>query len=325
MPPLSTAFASVREFFVLRGAERAIRGYAAAQQARVRAHAAAAESRLLAGRRVCRDVPASALLLEAVRHYLLAAEAARDPGLGDDTPGSAALPPLPPDPARPDADPSDDERVRAALSSPDSLFLDRLSPEDAARTRAALERAASLLGGRVEARTLTNIQGARWGRLAAIGLVAVYGAVVAARAVWMPKNVARGKPVHPSSTRHGDGHELVDGELDTVPGVMTGIEDSPNVVIDLMDVYAVDEVRVHNRLDAAFDDCLPLAVEISLDGAVYKELGRQDQHFAADPPWVVPGNRAAAHFVRLKVLRRGYLALSEVEVYGKKLATPPSH
>ncbi len=277
MSNLSTAFGSLREYFALRRAEQTVRGYEARQQARVRAHAAAAGTRRSAGRRVWQAVPAAALLLESVRHYLLASLAARDASFDESAPTNdelaAALPPLPPDPARPDATPPDDERVRAALSSTDSLYFDRQTREDAARTRVALERAASLLAGHVEARSLVNIRGTRWGRRAGMALLALYGAVLAGRAVFLPKNVALDKPVHPSSSRHGTGQELVDGELDTVPGVLTGMEESPNAVIDLMDTYAIDEVRVHNRLDQAFDDCLPLAVELSVDGVTTRESG----------------------------------------------------
>jgi hypothetical protein len=43
----------------------------------------------------------------------------------------------------------------------------------------------------------------------------------------------------------------------------------------------------------------------------------------------VSAHKEVARFVRLKVLKRGYLALSEVEVYGKKVPAkaplPPRH
>jgi hypothetical protein len=315
----STALGRVREFFLLRQAERTIKSYETGQEQRVRAHAVAAEQRLAAARRVWQSVPAAALLLEAVRHYLRALKEAQPAG-GRPPDGDLAssLPALPPDAARPEATPSDDERVRAALTATDSLYLDRMTPEEAALTRTALERAASALGGHVEARSLAHVRGSRWGRVAAVVILALYAGLALARAVLLPRNVARDKPVHPSSSRHGDGHELVDGEVDTVPGVLTGMEESPSAVIDLVAIYAVDEVRVYNRIDQSFDDCLPLAVEVSLDGATYKEVGRRDQHFAADPPWIVPVHHEVARFVRVRVLRRGYLALSEVEVFGKK-------
>ena len=81
--------------------------------------------------------------------------------------------------------------------------------------------------------------------------------------------------------------------------------------------YRIDRVAVYNRVDGWFDDCLPLVVEFSTDGAKYSEVARRDQHFAADPPWSVDGKRELARYVRVRLARRGYLALSEVEVFGR--------
>ena len=158
----STALGRVHEFFLLRQAERTIRSYETGQEQRVRAHAVAAEQRLAAARRVWQAVPAAALLLEAVRHYLHALREAQPArGRPPDSDLASRLPALPPDTARPQATPSDDERVRAALIATDSLYLDRMTPEEAALTRAALERAASALGDHVEARSLTHVRGSR--------------------------------------------------------------------------------------------------------------------------------------------------------------------
>ncbi|MGH7436671.1 MAG: hypothetical protein ACRENE_13440, partial [Polyangiaceae bacterium] len=189
----------------------------------------------------------------------------------------------------------------------------------------ALEGAASRLANGVEARSLLNLRATRWGRRAAAALLALclVGSLAAAR--WLPRNVALEKPVHPSSSRHGDGHELVDGEVATVPGVFTNVEESPSVVIDLVDTYAVDEIRVKNRIDQSFDDSLPMVVEVSADGAAFKQLARRDEHFAADPPWIIKAKREPVRLVRIKVMKRGYLALSEVEVYGKKLEPKTPH
>jgi hypothetical protein len=298
--------ASVREFFGLRRAEDTVAAYRPAQQERVQAHAAAAARRLRAGRRTLDDLAAAVLLRDAVRLYLRAWDAAHDA-------------------AHSGAAPSPDARVQAALSAEDPLLFDRLSREELALTRVALEQAAATLAGKVEARSLLNLRVTRWGRRAAVVVSAVYVLGSIAAAHLLPKNVALEKPVHPSSSRHGDGHELVDGEIATVPGVLTNVEESPSVVIDLVDTYAVDEIRVHNRIDQAFDDSLPLVVEVSADGATFKQLGRRDDHFAADPPWTLKTHREPARLVRIKVMKRGYLALSEVEVYGKKLETKPAH
>jgi hypothetical protein len=225
-----------------------------------------------------------------------------------------------PDPARPRAEPTDDARVRAALASNDPLYFDRLSAEDAERTRWALDRATTLVRRGVEARSLTHVRGARWGRLAAVLLLIGYATFAITRAVVFPKNIALGKPVHPSSRKHNppDGHELVDGELGTSFGIHTNVEESPSVIIDLQARYWIDSIKVYNRVDGWYDDSLPLVVELSQDGSKWDELARREEHFDASPPWVINGRGKPAQFVRIRVGRKSYLALSEVEVYGKK-------
>lgn len=315
----STFVDPIVEFFTLRRAERTVRAYAPAQSARVRKHVQAAERRLRAGRRVAEAAPAAVLLREAVLQYLTAMEAARDSAVAE---GAAApLPPLPPDPARPKADPSDDARVRAAIASRDPLYFDGLSDEDVERTRWALDRAGSMLRRSVESRSLVAVRGTRWGRFAAVLVLLLWGAVAFARAKLLPKNIALGKPVHPSSLAENppSGAELVDGETGASFGFKTREEDNPNVVIDLEGVYWINTIKVHNRVDGWFDDCLPLVVELSRDGTKWDEIARRDRHFDANPPWIVEGGGRGARYVRLRVARpHSYLALSEVEVYGKR-------
>lgn len=305
------------EFFTLRRAERTVRAYVPAQSARVRRHVQAAERRLRAGRRVTDAAAAAVLLREAVLQYLVAMEVARDAAAPEGA--TAPLPPLPPDPARPRADPSDDARVRAAIASRDPLYFDGLAEEGVERARWALDRAGAMLRRNVESRTLVAVRGTRWGRFAAVLVLVLWAAVAFARAKLLPKNIAFGKPVHPSSLAENppSGQELVDGETGASFGVKTREEDSPNVVIDLQGIYWIDTIKVHNRVEGWFDDCLPLVVELSRDGTKWDEIARRDRHFDANPPWVVEGGGRGARYVRLRVARHGYLALSEVEVYGK--------
>jgi hypothetical protein len=312
----------IREYFTLRRAEGTVRAYAPAQHALVAAHVEAARERLAAARRTAPPIPAAVLLRDAVAHSLRAAAVAADASAGvAHLDLAAAMPALPVDPARPRAEPTDDARVRAALASSDPLYFDRLSPEDGERARVALDRAAGFLRRRVEARSVTHLRGARWGRRGAVLLVLGWALFVLLRAKLVAPDVALGKPVHPSSRKPGspDPKELVDGDLGTSYGVFTNVEDSPSVVIDLQWKYWVDTVKVHNRVDGwQVDDCLPLVVELSQDGTHWDEVGRRVEHFEGDPPWVVHAGGRPAHFVRVRVDRKSYLALSEVEVYGKK-------
>ena len=178
MPSVASVTGPMREFFTLRHAEQVARAYAPAQRERVERLVRAATSRLLAGRRVSHPVPASLLLRDAVVQLQRAIEAARDPGADDDallvrTP-DLPLPALPPEPARPRAEPSDDARVRAALASDDPLYFDRLGPEDVERARWALDRAAGMLRRQIETRSVTYVRATRWGRWAAMGVVVAW-------------------------------------------------------------------------------------------------------------------------------------------------------
>jgi hypothetical protein len=268
-------------------------------------------------------VAASILLRAAVAEYLRAVEAARTPDAAPDALDPGAMPALPDDPARPHADPSDDRRVREALAARDELYFDRLPAEDVERARWALDRAASLLRRRIEARTLVSVRGTRWGRIAAVLAVLGYVTLQVVRATLLPRDIALGKPVRLSSVTGKnkptpqDGQALVDGDLGPTP-VSTTTEDNPSIVVDLVDSYWIDKVKVYNRADGWFDDCLPLIVELSADGKSWEQIGRREEHFGVDPPWVVEGGGRRATQVRLRVARKSYLALSEVEVFGKK-------
>jgi hypothetical protein len=322
MPSIATVTGPMREFFTQRHAERVVRGYSPGQRALVDELASAAQARLGAGRRASHPVAASLLLRDAVVRLQQAIEAARDPAADLDALGSRdlPLPRLAPDPARPRAEPSDEARVRAALASRDPLYFDRLSPEDVERARWALDRAAAVLRRQVEARSLVQVRVTRWGRWAAVGILVAWALLALAKAKLLPRDIALGKPVHPSSQKNAppDGQSLVDGDTGTSVGVHTNVEDNPNVVIDLEAPYWLQTVKVYNRMDGWFDDCLPLVVEVSLDGKTYDEIARRETHFGTSPPWILDASGHPARYVRLRVPRKGYLALSEVEVYGKK-------
>ncbi len=324
MPLLSILFDPLREFFTLRRAEWTVRGYFPAQHARAKALWSGGALRLRGGKRMLDGVPAAVLLREGLMLYLRAAEAVQRSSASDGTESatdrhllSSLLPPVPPDPAAPETQAADDARVRAALEACDPLYFDRLSPADLERTRWALDRACGRARSSVEVRSALHLKALRWGRLAALLVGVSYAAFAFVRVRLSPVDVALGKPVHPSSRRAGEPEALVDGDVGTSFALETNTEDNPYDVIDLEGQYFVDRVSVHNRVDGWFDDCLPLVVELSSDGVHYDEVGRREQHFDADPPWVLATRGRVARFVRVRVARKSYLTLSEVEVFGR--------
>jgi hypothetical protein len=316
--------APLREFLLLEQAERVAESYTADKRARVLALRGAALERLVAARRVTSNVAACTLGRDAVS-MLARARVAADAQFGDRDlawPGAVAfVPDLEPDPN--DGAVGDADRVRDALVENDPLYLDRLEREDVARLRVALGRAANALLGRLEARRPARIRAARWGRLAALGLVALVAGSVALRRSIGPVNIAVGKPVHASSYYPNSpvGRELVDGRPGFSYALATGIEDSPTVVIDLQGDYVIDRIAVYNRSDGWWDECLPLVVELSRDGTTYTEIGRRDEVFGFNDPWTIVAPGRTARTVRLRLARHGFLALGRVEIFGKKSKT----
>jgi hypothetical protein len=311
----------VQEFFLLRERERTVAAYTPAQHRRVAELRVAADERLAASRRLPSPVAACLVLREAVVLLGRARAAARDASLDDEALArldvADEVPPLPPDPF--DGTAGAEQRVRDALRANDRLYVDRLEPGARERLRAALDAAARAMRGSVEARCRVHLRALRYGRLGAVLVALLYAAWLFAHRN-APVNVAVGKPVRVSSymANPPDGHELVDGRPGFSYAVHTNVEDSPNVVVDLQGEYAIDHVAVYNRADGWWDDCLPLAVEISRDGRNFDPLGRRDEHVGFDKPWVVEGWGRVARYVRVRVLRRSYLTLRKLEVYGKK-------
>ena len=316
------ALGRVREWLFLEQTERTLRLRTFDQCVLVRAHYDAAMSRLRAGRNSPEAIPAALLLRASLMHLLWAKQASHDPQVNDGAlvhePPTTSLPNLAPDPEQPRV-PSDAELVDAAIAASHPLYFDRLSPEIAQRTRIALERAAFCLCRDIDPRSIANVRGTRSGRLAAIALLCVYAIYRTLTTVLLPANVARDKPVHLSSfvANSPDGHELVDGDTTGTYGVQTNTEESPHAIIDLLHTYQITKVSVYNRGDGWFDECLPLVVEVSVDGEHYAAIGRRETHFDQDPPWTIDARKQPARYVRLRVDRRSYLALMEVEVFAK--------
>jgi hypothetical protein len=86
------------------------------------------------------------------------------------------------------------------------------------------------------------------------------------------------------------------------------------VLVDLKESHPIDHVVVYNRGDGWFDECLPLRVELSDDGEHFDVVGTQTTHFVS---FTVAVNGRAARFVRVSKPDRGYIALNEIEVYGR--------
>jgi hypothetical protein len=86
--------------------------------------------------------------------------------------------------------------------------------------------------------------------------------------------------------------------------------------VDLGGPVALNRVVAFGRA-CCFDQSIPLAFEVSLDGKNYREAARRDEPFSQFDPWEVTLDNERARFVRFRTLRDTYLVLGEVEVYGR--------
>jgi hypothetical protein len=187
----------------------------------------------------------------------------------------------------------------------------------AATARATVRWLASL----VEPRGTAELRLLRRVRLAALGLTAAGLWLWAGAALLRSPNLALHKPVtasgiHASSISPPSG--LTDGVIAGAPyGVHTSVSDAPWVQIDLLSARRISTVKVFNRADGWFDDCLPLTLQLSSDGVVFADVATRTKRFTQLEPWVVDLGRRHARYVRLRGPGGRYVALSEVEVYGR--------
>jgi len=295
-----------------------------AQRQAVRAYQEAAESRL----QVARDVRgpsqtpvALELYRQAALFYALAFLLSKDRDLDAAALTSEAVfqkldQALAADGARPSPDLAS---VKALLIKADPLELHRMPAEEADQMARDLEAATSWLSRRADARSSRDLKMARVTRLAAAGVWAV--ALVVLLVVWIvsPKNLAKGKNAASSSTMFGTTPAgAVDGSKSGQYGFHSSQEDSPWLSIDLGRRYAIATLKVYGRGDGYYDQSIPLVLEVADDDASYRPVATRAEPFSADDPWVIRPTGLVARFVRLRTMRRSYLVLGEVEVFGRK-------
>jgi len=215
--------------------------------------------------------------------------------------------------------PKELDDIRFWLDEPDPLAFDALDHEEALAWRAKIDVVIDYLRDLVDPRTERDLKVIRAVRLSAAGVVL---AILLSALAWKalaPTNLALGKPVsassrHPQSKAAPDG--LTDGSTSGPYGVHTRAENEAWVMVDLQSVYRIDRVKVFNRNDGYFDEGLPFALELSENGKDFVEVDRRTKPFSRLRPWVYEGDRKPARYVRVRKIGHGYVALSELEVYG---------
>ena len=142
-------------------------------------------------------------------------------------------------------------------------------------------------------------------------LVVILGAEAGARVVRGP-NLAEGKAWRASSTYKGFSAEagMCDGNKTRI-FFHTNREQEPWVELDLGEPVLIRRVDIRNRRDCCRDRSFPLAIEGSLDGQHWQELGRQTEPFSRSTLEFKP---TKARYVRAKALKRTFFHLESLEV-----------
>jgi hypothetical protein len=208
-------------------------------------------------------------------------------------------------------------RARPILVSSDPLDLDRLDADESGRCVEELEATSRWLAGLVDARSPAEL---KWMRVFRIGVVvagAVALLVMLVLRLIAPKNFALDKPATASSYMFGTvAAGAVDGAKNGTYGYHSLIEDSPWLSIDLGRPIAISKIKVFGRGDGYYDQSIPLALEVSDDGATYLQIAQRSEPFSEYDPWIVQPTALVTRHLRLKTMRHSYLVIGEVEVNG---------
>jgi hypothetical protein len=139
----------------------------------------------------------------------------------------------------------------------------------------------------------------------------------------MTVNVAIGKPARQSSlsqwsTDLGAGG-AVTGAMPWDYGFHTDFEADPWWMVDLLRIYPVDRIVLHNRLRGYFDRARNCRVEVSEDGTTWLLIHAGLVLFNGGdvgPPLTLPlGKQVLARYVRVSLPGREVLHLAQVEVF----------
>jgi len=322
---LSLIREQVREFFLLEDAERQLSSLTNSQRANIRAYYDAAERRLAVARdlRGPSETPSAVTLYRERGLFLaLALIAGKDADcdLGSLTPESVLLK-LEGALANNGVKPVPElEKIRSVLLSSDPLELERLTANEAAQRAEELDTTTHWLQTLVDPCLPRDLKLSRVTRLTTViaGAVAILAALVA----WVaaPSNLAKDKSATSSSAAYKTAPAAaVDGSKVGNYGFHSADEESPWLAIDLGKTYVVTKVKVFGRGDPINDQSVPLALEASDDGDIYRQIETRSRPFSASDPWIVEPPSVAVRFIRLRTLRRSYLVLNEVEVYGRSV------
>ncbi len=149
--------------------------------------------------------------------------------------------------------------------------------------------------------------------LAVLLLLALVGVGATVLKRFHPPNIALNKLTSTSSlfNEYRSSQGAVDGDTITL-GFHTDFQEDPWLLIDLGSMHPIHEVIVYNRSDCCTDRAVPMIIEVSPDGIRFTQVARKEEIFTR---WDATFQSTQARFVRVKVKKKTFLHLAEVEVY----------
>jgi hypothetical protein len=209
------------------------------------------------------------------------------------------------------------EAVVAQRAEPGLVSAGDVDDARAAAARAAVRWLSSL----VEPRSIAELRFLRRVRVGGLALGVLTPLIIFAAVLLSPKNLALHKPVtlsavHPLSVSPPSG--LTDGILTGSYGAQTTISEDPWQQVDLERSYKIDKVKVYNRGDQNFDDGMPMRLQCSEDGQRFVDVETRSASFSQTVPWVAKLRGRSCRYIRIHAARGTYLALTEVEIFGRR-------
>jgi hypothetical protein len=107
-----------------------------------------------------------------------------------------------------------------------------------------------------------------------------------------------------------DAQQVVDGNRKNL-GFHTTNQGTKSVTLDLLGIKRIRRVIVYNRADCCQERAVPLALEVSTDGKVFRRLAERQATFSI---WKPDLDQTEARFVRLVQTGALHFHLSEIEV-----------
>lgn len=205
-----------------------------------------------------------------------------------------------------------------ALAEGGTLRIAALSKDARAALAAALTLLTEQLTARLEreAHRVESVLYQRWLRIGAAVLLVVAlvaGSVFALRSMGGEVNLARDKKVRISSNSKKYGcnpQRVVDGDRNEL-GFHTNNESRPWGEIDLGEEHSIEKVVVFNRATHP-ERAVPLEIQVATEPGRFEPVARRDEVFDV---WTAEFPSRSARYVRVRLDKKGFLHLAEVEVY----------